>query len=52
MLAYILKRGWYPALITILAILGLVFYDLIPYAISIPVLVILLCIGTSLKSSL
>jgi len=45
MLADILKKSWYPALITVFAILSLIFYDVIPYSISIPVLVVLLCIG-------
>ena len=45
MVTYILKRGWYPALITVIAVLSLVFYDVIPYAASVPVLVVMLCIG-------
>ncbi len=45
MLLYILKRGWYPALITAFAIVSLVFYEVIPYAASVPVLAVLLCTG-------
>lgn len=45
MFSHVLKRGWYPAVITIVAILSLIFYDVIPYAVSIPVLVVMLSIG-------
>lgn len=45
MFGTILKRGWYPTLITIIAVLSLVFYDTIPYTVVVPVLVVLLFIG-------
>jgi hypothetical protein len=38
-------RGWFPVLITTLAVVSLVFYDDISYTIAIPVLVAILCIG-------
>jgi ABC-type multidrug transport system fused ATPase/permease subunit len=45
MLTHIVKRGWFPALITAVAVLGLVFYDKVSYTITVPVLVVMLCIG-------
>ena len=45
MLTHIFKRGWFPALITVVAVLGLIFYDKISYTITVPVLIIMLCIG-------
>ena len=38
-------RGWFPALITAIAVVCLVLYDDIPYTIAVPVLVAILCIG-------
>ena len=41
----ILSRGWYPALITAIAVLSLIYYDDLSINIMIPVLVVVLCIG-------
>jgi ABC-type multidrug transport system fused ATPase/permease subunit len=41
----IVKRGWFPALITAVGVLGLIFYDKISYTITVPVLIVMLCIG-------
>lgn len=41
----IISRGWYPVLITAIAVVSLIFYDTIPYAVMVPVLVVLLCVG-------
>ena len=45
MLTYIARRGWFPALITAVAVLGLIFYNNVSYAITVPVLIVMLCIG-------
>jgi hypothetical protein len=47
MLRAILSRGWYPALITAIAVLSLLYYDDIPHIVTIvvPVLIVILCIG-------
>jgi len=42
---YIIKRGWFAALLTAVAVLGLIFYDNVSYTITVPVLIVLLCIG-------
>ena len=44
MFSHILSRGWYPALITVIAVLSLIFYETIDYTITVPVLIVLLCI--------
>ena len=41
----IINRGWYPALITAIAVVGLIYYDEVSINIMIPVLVVVLCIG-------
>ncbi len=41
----IVSRGWYPALITAIAVLSLIYYDDLSINIMIPVLVVVLCIG-------
>jgi len=45
MLRSILSRGWYPALITAVAVISLIFYDVIPYTAVVPSLIVILCIG-------
>ncbi len=45
MLTHIFKRGWFPTLITAVAVLGLIFYDKVSYTITVPVLIVMLCIG-------
>lgn len=45
MLRSILSRGWYPALITAIAVIALIFYDVIPYTAIVPTLIVILCIG-------
>jgi len=42
---HIISRGWYPALITAIAVVSLIFYDDISINIMIPVLVVVLFIG-------
>ncbi len=45
MLRSILSRGWYPTLITAVAVISLIFYDVIPYTAVVPSLIVILCIG-------
>jgi hypothetical protein len=45
MLRSILSRGWYPALITAVAVVSLILYDVIPYTVVVPCLIVILCIG-------
>ena len=45
MAANIVRKGWFPALLTAVAVLGLIFYDSISYTITVPVLIVLLCLG-------
>jgi hypothetical protein len=45
MLKTLVNRGWYPALITAIAVVGLVYYDELPYVFVVPALVVILCIG-------
>jgi ABC-type multidrug transport system fused ATPase/permease subunit len=45
MLIKIIKKGWFPTLITAVAVLGLIFYDKIDYTVTVPVLIVMLCIG-------
>ncbi len=45
MLRSILSRGWYPTLITAIAVIALIFYDVIPYTVIVPCLIVILCIG-------
>jgi len=45
LLTNIVRKGWFPALLTAVAVLGLIFYDSISYTITVPVLIVLLCLG-------
>ena len=45
MLKTVVSRGWYPTLITVIAVISLIYYDIIPYAFVVPTLVVILCIG-------
>ena len=41
----LVSRGWYPTLITAVAVVSLIFYDIVPFTVIVPALVILLFIG-------
>ena len=45
MFVSIVKRGWFTVLITVIAVLALIFYDSVPYTWVVPGLIILLFIG-------
>lgn len=45
MFVSIVKRGWFAALITVIAVLALIFYDSVPYTWVVPGLIVLLFIG-------
>jgi len=45
LIVHIIKRGWFAALIAVVAVLGLIFYDTISYTVTVPVLIVMLCIG-------
>ena len=45
MFVSIVKRGWFAVLITVIAVLALIFYDSVPYTWVVPGLIILLFIG-------
>lgn len=45
MLKTLVNRGWYPALITAIAVVGLIYYEELPFTVIVPILVVILCIG-------